>query len=145
MNPYDIYLDSKKENFMPAWLMQTQSVLIVALMIVGVSLHRRRTLHSKLMYTAMIWDVLLILQIELSRGAIMKASKAVTNPMLLNIHVSIAVSTVVLYGFMIATGSKVMAGENKLLNRHRKLGWATLSMRILTLITSFWAVTTEVA
>ncbi len=128
---------------MPAWLMQTQSVLIVALMIFGISQHRKRELHPKIMYSAMLWDIVLILQIELSRSVIMKASKALSNPMLLNIHVSIAISTVVLYGFMIATGTKVMAGDHNLLKRHKILGWSTMGMRLLTLITSFMAVSTE--
>lgn len=125
---------------MPTWLMQTQSFLIVALMLYGISQHRNRQKHAKIMYAAMIWDVILILQIELSRGAIMKASKAMVNPVLLNIHVSIAVSTVVLYGFMIFLGRKVIAGDNTLLKRHKRLGQLTMVMRILTFATSFLAV-----
>ena len=125
---------------MPAPIMQTQSVLIVILMLVGISQHRKRLLHKKIMLTTIIWDVLLILQVELSRGAILKASKAMTNPMLLNIHVSIAVTTVVFYIFMMITGYKVMQGQNEHLTKHRWLGRTTLLLRILTLVTSFWAV-----
>ena len=129
---------------MPTWLMQTQSFLIVALMIYGITQHRHRLKHVKIMSTAMIWDVLLILQIELSRSAILKASKAVTNPLLLNIHVSIAVSTVVLYGFMVWTGRKVLAGDAEIQKRHKLLGWITMTMRVLTFVTSFLAVTEKV-
>lgn len=120
--------------------MQGQSLGILILMAIGISLHRKRNIHWKIMSTAIVWDILLILQIELSRSAIMKASKAVTNPMILNIHVSIAVTTVILYGFMIYTGRKVLAGQNDLKPRHRTLGFLTFSMRVLTFITSFWAV-----
>ena len=129
---------------MPTWLMQTQSFLIVALMIYGIAQHRHRLKHVKIMSTAMIWDVLLILQIELSRSAILKASKAVTNPLLLNIHVSIAVSTVVLYGFMVWTGRKVLAGETEIHKRHKLLGWITMTMRVLTFVTSFLVVAEKV-
>lgn len=125
---------------MPTWIMQTQSFLIVALMLYGVKQSRRRALHVKCMYTAIVWDIILILQIELSRQAILKASQAMGNPMLLNIHVSIAVSTVILYGFMVVSGRQVYAGNNALIPRHRKLGYATLTMRILTFATSFLAV-----
>lgn len=125
---------------MPLWLMQAQSFLILSLMVFGVYLHRQRRLHTRIMYAVMGWDVALILQIELSRGAILKASHAATNPMLLNIHVSIAVATVLLYGAMALTGRRVMRGENGLLPRHRKLGYTTLLMRALTFATSFWAV-----
>ena len=125
---------------METWLMQGQSLCIVLLMLAGISVRRNRKQHIKIMSGAMIWDIILILQIELSRSAILKASKAMTNPLMLNIHISIAVSTVVLYGFMVYTGRKLLNGENDIRPRHKALGWTTLGMRILTFITSFWAV-----
>jgi hypothetical protein len=125
---------------METWLMQVQSLCIVLIMMVGIYFRRKRQWHVKIMALAMIWDVILILQIELSRSAILKASKAMTNAVALNIHVSIAVSTVVLYGFMIYTGRKLLSGEASYKSRHRKLGWTTFIMRLLTFITSFWAV-----
>lgn len=125
---------------MPAHIMQLQSAIIVIIMLVGITQHRKRLLHKKIMLTAIIWDIILILQVELSRGAILKASKAMTNPMLLNIHVSIAVSTVVFYVFMLITGQKLIKGQQALLPKHRWLGRITFLMRVLTLITSFWAV-----
>lgn len=129
---------------MEAWLMQLQSFCIVLLMMVGIFLRRRRSLHIKIMSTAMIWDVILILQIELSRSAILKASKALSNAMALNIHVSIAVATVLLYGIMVYTGRALMDGRNEFRKRHRILGFTTFTMRILTFITSFWAVAPKV-
>jgi hypothetical protein len=126
---------------MEAQLMQVQSVCIVLIMLAGIVVHKKRQLHVRLMSTAMIWDVLLILQIELSRSAILKASRALSNATALNIHVTIAISTVILYGFMIYTGRGLLAGKRELRQRHQFLGYATFSMRVLTLITSFWAVT----
>ena len=125
---------------MPTWLMQTQSFFILALMIFGITQAKKRSLHVKIMSTAMIWDVILILQIELSRSAILKASKAMSNPMLLNIHVSIAVTTVIFYIFMVLSGRKVLAGQNQLIKRHRMLGFITTALRALTFATSFMAV-----
>lgn len=125
---------------MPTWFMQTQSFFILALMIFGITQAKKRSLHVKIMSTAMIWDIILILQIELSRSAILKASKAMSNPMLLNIHVSIAVTTVVFYVFMVLTGRKVLAGQNQLMKRHRMLGYTTTVLRALTFATSFLAV-----
>jgi hypothetical protein len=63
-----------------------------------------------------------------------------TNTLALNIHVTIAISTVVLYAFMVYTGRKLLAGQNEIRPRHKFLGWTTLAMRILTFVTSFWAV-----
>jgi hydrogenase-4 membrane subunit HyfE len=124
---------------MPAWFLQLQSVIIVILMLVGISLHRNRKLHIKLMSVAMIWDVLLILQIELARGAVAKASRALSNPLVLNIHVSLAVTTVVFYVVMVTLGRKIMNGKAHLLDYHKFFGRLTMALRILTLITSYWA------
>lgn len=129
---------------MEAILMQSQSFCIVLLMMVGIIVHRRRKLHVKIMSIAIIWDLFLILQIELSRSAILKASKALSNEISLNIHVTIAVITVILYGFMIYTGRALLAGQTQIRKKHKFLGITTFAMRILTFITSFWAVTPEV-
>jgi hypothetical protein len=125
---------------METMAMQIQSLAIVVLMLVGIYFRRQRKRHIKIMSFAMIWDVILILQIELSRSAILKASEAVKNTMLLNIHVSFAVSTVIFYAFMVYTGRKLLNGDNSIRPRHKMLGWTTLFLRILTFITSFWAV-----
>lgn len=129
---------------MEAWLMQTQSLCIVLLMLAGIIVRRKRNLHIKMMSLAMIWDIILILQIELSRSAILKASKAVANPMILNIHVGIAVTTVVLYGFMVYTGRALLSGQTDIRHKHKILGYSTFIMRILTFVTSFWAVAPKV-
>ncbi len=129
---------------MEACLMQSQSLCIVLLMLAGILVRRKRKLHVRIMSFTMIWDVLLILQIELSRSAILKASKAVDNPMMLNIHVSIAVSTVILYAFMVYTGRALLAGRREIRHKHKILGYSTFLMRILTFVTSFWAVVPKV-
>lgn len=120
--------------------MQLQSLCIVLLMIVGIYFRRERRLHVRIMSFAMIWDVILILQIELSRSAILKASNAVSNALALNVHVSIAVSTVLLYGFMVYTGRALLSGKNEVRQKHKVLGYLTFIMRVLTFVTSFWAV-----
>jgi hypothetical protein len=130
---------------MEVFLMQGQSLCIVLLITLGIFLRKKRTYHVRIMSTAIIWDILLILQIELSRSAVLKASKALENTMLLNIHVAIAVTTVVLYGFMIKTGLSLLKGKSKMNSKHKLLGWLTISMRILTFITSFWAVSPGVS
>ena len=125
---------------MEVWLMQGQSICIVALMLLGILKRRDRRLHVRLMYSAIIWDIILILQIELSRSAILKASAAMKNPMILNVHVLLAVSAVVLYGFMIYSGRQMLRAVPGVRARHRVLGYTTFLVRILVLITSYWAV-----
>lgn len=128
-------------GIMEAYVMQFQSLCIVFTMAFGIMVRRNRKLHIKVMSLAIIWDVILILQIELSRSAILKASKAMSNAFALNVHVTIAVLTVVLYGFMIQSGRQIIKGRGDLRKKHKILGFTTFSLRILTFVTSFWAVT----
>lgn len=121
--------------------MQTQSICIVLLMLVGILYRNRRQQHVKIMSLAIAWDIILILQVELSRSAVLKATNVIKNSMILNIHVGLAVATVVLYGFMIYTGRKMLANEAGIRAKHKALGYTTFLFRVLTLITSFWAVT----
>lgn len=123
-----------------AIIFQIQSFLILSLILVGVYLRKERAKHVKIMGTAIAWDIILILQIELSRSAIAKASEALQNKMMLNIHVSIAVLTVVFYFAMIFTGRKLLKGQTSIRAKHKLLGWCTVVLRLLTFITSFFAV-----
>lgn len=119
---------------------QIQSILIYSLMLFGISKRRNRKIHVPTMITVLTWDILLILQIELNRSAVEKAAKALVNPLLLNIHVSFAVSCVVFYFLLIYTGKKLLKGDQSYRLRHRIFGWSALLLRTLTLITSFFAV-----
>ncbi|MBC99483.1 MAG: hypothetical protein CME63_17195 [Halobacteriovoraceae bacterium] len=127
-------------NQTTAIIFQIQSFLILSLILIGVYFRKHRKTHIKFMLTAIIWDILLILQIELNRSAIAKASKAVSNTMILNIHVSLAVLTVLFYFAMLYTGKKFIGGDSSIRPLHRKLGWTTVALRILTFATSFFAV-----
>lgn len=124
---------------MSAVIFQIQSSLIVLLMVFGVINNKRRSLHVKTMISVIIWDILLVLQIELNRGAINKAVKVVENPMILTIHVALALTTVLMYFFMIYSGIKLLK-HNQGRPTHRILGLTTFCLRILTYITSYWAV-----
>ncbi|OIQ17130.1 MAG: hypothetical protein BM556_13015 [Bacteriovorax sp. MedPE-SWde] len=122
-----------------AVIFQIQSFLIVGLMLIGVAKRRNKTVHVRIMGMSILWDILLILQIEVSRSAILKASKVMTNPLMLKIHLFFAISSVILYVMMIVTGRKMLQGNYDVRPTHKKLGWTTLVFRILTLVTSFWA------
>ncbi len=92
------------------------------------------------MSLVIVWDIFLILQIELTRSAIDKAVKVVQNPMMLNIHVALAVTTVVLYLLQIKSGRGVSKGVEQKRSFHKKCGIATVVLRTATFITSFFAV-----
>lgn len=124
-----------------ATIFQIQSALILLLMHSGVYIilnKRNISLHTKLMGTAIAWDILLVLQIELTRGAVAKAMKAPANPLILNIHVAMAITCVLLYFVMIYSGRKIMSGDRSLLKLHRLSGALTLTLRTLVFATSFF-------
>ena len=123
-----------------AVIFQIQSVLIYLLMIFGISKRRQRNVHVPTMISVLTWDILLILQIELNRGAVAKAANALKNPAILNIHVSLAVSCVIFYALLIHSGRKLLKGQSCYRLRHRIFGWTAFGLRTLTLITSFMAV-----
>ncbi len=124
-----------------AVVFQIQSICIYLLMLFGISKRKQRKIHVPTMLVTITWDIILILQIELNRGAVEKASKAMVNPMLLNIHVSFAVSCVVFYMLLIYTGRKLLKGNKTIKPRHKLFGWVCFALRTLTLLTSFFAVT----
>jgi hypothetical protein len=123
-----------------ALIFQIESFLILSLMILGVYNRRNKMTHVKMMSCAIIWDILLILQIELTRGAVAKASKVMSNPLMLKIHLFFAIGSVVLYILMVLSGRKLLKGDQSVRPKHKVLGWTTLAFRILTFVTSFWAV-----
>lgn len=131
-----------KDKSMSSVIFQIQSVLIVCLMLFGVSkvIRRRKEVyqHIKIMKTVIAWDLLLIVQIELSRGAIETASKVMDNKILLNVHVLLALTTVLLYFLLYLSGKNVLSERDKHLRAHRIMGFCALTARLATLITSFW-------
>lgn len=118
-------------------IFQLQSIVIVNMLFYGFLVRKNRFQHMKIMKAAIVWDLLLVVQIELTRGAIIKASKAMTNTMLLNIHVSLAVGTVLLYGLIFYTGNRLSKGDESVRRFHKPLGYITLTTRLATFITSF--------
>lgn len=130
-----------KEVAMSTYVFQIQSLIILALYVYGVSLHKNRKKHSKIMTGAFIWDVILILQIELTRSAIKTAIKPMYNHVMLNIHIALAVTTVILFVVAMVFGRKILKGGNEdLLPKHRIIGYSALSFRLLTFVTSFFTV-----
>lgn len=123
-----------------AHFFQMQSSIIVALMLLGVYLKKNRSKHIPIMLTVIIWDIFLILQIELNRKAVAKATKMLSNPTILNIHVLLAISTVVFYFIMIYTGREILKKERQWQIWHKRFGLSTVLLRLLTYITSFFVV-----
>lgn len=115
-------------------IFQIQSTLILILFFWGYSKVKSNiNLHKKIMITAVIWDILLILQIEFTRAAVEKVAKLTGNGIWLYIHVSFALLTVISYAIVITLAKK------NIFQKHKYLGKLTILLRFLTYITSFIA------
>jgi hydrogenase-4 membrane subunit HyfE len=119
-------------------IFQIQSIIIVLLLYTGLFNRRNRRIHVGIMSTAIIWDLLLVLQIELNRGAVEKAVKVAENATILNVHVAISVITVLLYLVLAYTGIRFLLGHKNLIHIHGYVGPLALILRTATLITSFF-------
>ncbi len=123
---------------MSAALFQIQSSIVVVLLILGaLQAKKNRRVHQRIMNFAMAWDIILIIQIELTRHAVEKAIQINSNSMVLNIHVALAITTVVCYGILFYLGRKIMVGNHQFIAKHKNLGKITIVLRLLTYITSF--------
>lgn len=91
--------------------------------------------HKRYNFMAVFWDILLILQIELARGAIDAAINHTENSSLLNFHISIAVLVVMLYPVAIISGF-MQVKRNRVLLSHRLIGRTILLLRTMVFVTS---------
>jgi hypothetical protein len=123
-----------------AIVFQIQNIIIYALLLAGLYYRRKRDLHVKIMGSMILWDLLLVAQIELSRGAVAKAVQVEKNPALLTFHIAMALTSVLLYFALIYFGRKLLKGDQSVRPMHKKLGALCTVTRSLTFVTSFFTV-----
>ena len=112
------------------------SSLIVVLLALGLSLrHRRPRLHVRLMISAFVLDVLLVLYIEISRHAVERVVERV-HPMIW-FHAAVSVGVLLCYVAMILLGRSVLAGRDGSRNWHRHVGMTFVVLRSLNYVTSY--------
>ena len=123
-----------------------QSFLCLCLLSVGIGLRKQRRLHVPIMSVAIIWDVILVLQVEIFRDAIFKASRFAENSWLLNVHILLAATTLVTYGFVVYTGRRLLRNDPIVRKYHRWSGRGAFSLRVLTFVTGLvYTLTKEVS
>jgi hypothetical protein len=111
------------------------STVVLAILIAGILLRRRRRIHVPVMITAFSLDLLSVLAIEISRGAIKKTTSA--PPPLLLFHVLVSVSALVFYGVMFVLGERVRKGSDHLRPWHRRTAWLFGACRATNYVTSW--------
>ena len=112
------------------------STLVLVVVAVGLWLRRRRNaIHIRLMISAFLIDLSLLLYIEYSRHAVQKVV-ASTRP-LVWFHATVSVVVLLCYVVMIQLGRGVLAGNPRARKRHHMLGIVFVVLRGLNYITSY--------
>lgn len=112
------------------------SFFILMVFLYGRSLRfSNNILHRKLMLLAFACDLILVAGLVIGRQALAKV--AADMPLALQVHVPIAIATVVLYFPTVLAGFQVAAGKPA----RRRLYWLDkflTTLRVLTFVTSVW-------
>lgn len=127
------------------------STMVLLILLTGVYFRRRREIHTKLMTSAFVIDLALVLYIELTRHAVGTVTTQVRP--LLWFHAAISTSVLVLYVVMIVLGRKMLAGAEQSMasgagslnvgitgqtrTLHRNLGMTFLALRVVSYVTAF--------
>lgn len=110
------------------------SFVILAFLLFGRSLaHKNRRLHAAWMSFVIASDFALIAYLTLARRALSKVNSEM--PPLLMVHLTFAISTVVLYLVAVTIGIRLLRGAQHR-NLMRKLDRLIVPCRILTFLTS---------
>lgn len=111
------------------------STAVLALIVTGVALRRRRRVHIPIMLSAFVLDVASVLYLQVQRQAVQTAVGKPTT--MLMIHVSLAIGTVILYLVVIPLGWR-LAVSGKGRPAHRRAAMMFLVCRVGTWVTAFF-------
>lgn len=116
-------------------MFHTASTLVVFLLVAGILLRRRRKIHVPVMITAFGLDLVSVLLIEITRGAVEKAISR--PPPLLLFHVTVSVLALLFYIVMFLLGERVRKGADELRPWHRRVAWMFGTCRVANYVTSW--------
>jgi hypothetical protein len=131
-------------------MLHAVSTIVLVVLAVGIYFRRQRDLHIKLMTSAFVLDLGLVLYIELTRKAV--ATVASGSRPLVWTHAAISMTVLFLYVVQIVLGSRLLlarpalaggtgaasfadAGHSRTL--HRNLGIVFVVFRVLNYVTAF--------
>lgn len=113
------------------------STVVVVLLLAGIWLRKRNNWwHWRLMITAFVIDIALLLYIEFTLHAV-ETVVAEVNP-LIWFHATVSTAVIVMYLVMFALGRKLIVGQNRLRLTHRNVAIAFCACRGINYVTSYW-------
>ncbi|MCB0355547.1 MAG: hypothetical protein KDD40_00980 [Bdellovibrionales bacterium] len=112
------------------------SIALIIFLIGRFQVKKNLKLHIKLMSLAMTIDILLVIALVLMRNAL---GTVVSGKMsgILMVHVPIAISTVIAYGFATYFGLKLKRGQRQYLKHMRITDKVVIPLRLLNTFTSW--------
>lgn len=111
------------------------STIVVVALAVGIALRHRRKIHPKIMFSAFVTDLLLVLYIEFTAGAVERVVSEMS-PLLL-FHAAVSTTTLVLYVVLIILGRQLLNGREEKRALHRKLAITFCVLRSINYVTSY--------
>ncbi len=113
------------------------STLVLVLLAAGIYLRKRNnTWHWRMMISAFVVDVALVLYIEVKLHAV-ETVVAEISPFIW-FHATVSTAVLALYLVMFALGRKLITGQNALLLTHRNVAFAFCFCRVTNYVTSFY-------
>lgn len=120
-------------------MLHVLSTLVLVIVAVGFWLRRRQNaVHIRLMISAFLIDLFLVLYIEISRHAVQKV--VASTSVLVWFHAAVSVLVLVCYVAMIQLGRGLLAGHPMARKWHRMLGMTFVVLRGLNYVTSYLVV-----
>lgn len=116
-------------------MLHIASTIVLLLVATGLILRHRPEVHPKIMFSAFTMDLLLVLYIEFTRGAIEKVSSEFAG--LLWLHAGISTAVLAAYVAMIVLGRRLASGRVTSRATHRNLGIIFCVLRSLNYVTSY--------
>ena len=114
------------------------STVVLLLIAAGVYYRKQTRVHLRLMLTAFVIDVSLVVYIEITRHAVEKVLHH--TGLLLWFHVVVSVAVLIAYVAQIQLGRQILNGFVASRARHFKLGLTFCALRLINYITSFMIV-----
>jgi uncharacterized membrane protein YozB (DUF420 family) len=116
-------------------MVSAYSTAVLVLIFSGLAVRRRRRAHIPVMLSAFVLDMASVVWLQVQRRAVQTAVNEMTP--ILAVHVGLAVGTILLYLFMIATGWR-LAARDAGRGAHRAGAVLFLACRVGTWATSFF-------
>lgn len=116
-------------------MLHAVSAIVLVLVFCGLYFRKRPKWHMRIMASAFVMDLLLVLYIEATRHAVEKVASQLK--LMIWIHALISLGVLVCYVVMIWLGRRALRGDKASKSTHRNMGMLFVTLRSLNYATAF--------